>query len=184
MTKAIWENRSVLSPHLRDYQIKAIEKSIDYIKSDCSDQALIKMATGTGKTIIIGVLAGFIRGVNNILIVSPSEAIRDQLFKEIKVDLWKKFGLEVNIRKSVNKLFPRNVCNLVDKQEKKIFVTTIQALTKIKNKKKEAYGQLKEQIDLILFDEGHKEPAPTWSQTIRDFKQKTILFSATPVRND
>ncbi|MDZ4654052.1 DEAD/DEAH box helicase family protein [Bacillus cereus] len=188
MTKATWEKRSVLSPHLRDYQIKAIDKAIDYIKSDCLDQALIKMATGTGKTIIIGVLACFIRGVNNILIVSPSEAIRDQLFKEIKADLWKKLGLEVDIEKSITKLFPRNARNLVDKQEKKVFVTTIQALTKMKNEKKEeyvyAYGQLKEQIDLILFDEGHKEPAPTWSQTIRDFKQKTILFSATPVRND
>ncbi|ASZ69610.1 DEAD/DEAH box helicase [Bacillus cereus] len=188
MTKAIWEKKSLLSPHLRDYQIKAIEKGIDYIKSDCLDQALIKMATGTGKTIIIGVLACFVRGINNVLIVSPSEAIRDQLFKEIKVDLWSKLGVEVDIEKSINKLFPRNVHNLADKQEKKVFVTTIQALTKIKNEKKEeyvyAYEKLKNQIDLILFDEGHKEPAPTWSQVIRDFKQKTILFSATPVRND
>nr|WP_274541941.1 DEAD/DEAH box helicase family protein [Caldibacillus thermoamylovorans] len=67
------------------------------------------------------------------------------------------------------------------KQGQKIFITTIQALTQFKE---DNLDLLKDNIDLILFDEGHKEPAPTWSKIIRNFKKKTILFTATPIRND
>lgn len=179
-----WEKRSILSPKLRDYQIKAIEKSISYIKSDSSDHALIKMPTGTGKTIVIGVLAYFIRSINNVLIVSPSEAVRDQLYKECKTAMWDKLNLEINEEKETKKLLPSNASDLIQDEKSKVIVTTIQALTTIRNEKKDEYNKLKEQVNLILFDEGHKEPAPTWSKTIRGFEKKTILFSATPIRND
>ena len=46
------------------------------------------------------------------------------------------------------------------------------------------YRKLKETIDLALFDEGHSEPALTWARAIRDLEKKTILFTATPYRND
>ncbi|MGG0412075.1 DEAD/DEAH box helicase [Peribacillus simplex] len=180
----IWENRAILSKRLRDYQIKAINKSVNYIKSSSSDHALIKMPTGTGKTFIIGVLSCFIQGVNNVLIVSPSEAIRSQLFKELTGNLWRKMNIEDNHEKSIYQLFPKNINNLIQIQNKKVLITTIQALTKIRSEKTQEYNQLKEQIDLVLFDEGHKEPASSWSQSIRNLKKKTILFSATPIRND
>lgn len=184
MSKIIWEQRSILSPKLRDYQIKAIEKSVIYIKSNSLDQALIKMPTGTGKTIVIGVLAYFIRSINNVLIISPSEVVRDQLYKEIKAKMWDKLDMKVNKQKEINKLLPSNVSQLIQEKENKVFITTIQALTTIRSEQIDKYNQLKQQIDLVLFDEGHKEPAHTWSKTVRGFEKKTILFSATPIRND
>lgn len=36
----------------------------------------------------------------------------------------------------------------------------------------------------IWVDEGHYEPAPTWSDAIRALKRPTILMTATPYRND
>ncbi|MGE4049959.1 MAG: DEAD/DEAH box helicase [Piscinibacter sp.] len=39
-------------------------------------------------------------------------------------------------------------------------------------------------FDLVLVDEGHYEPAFVWSQCIRKLELPTILFSATPYRND
>jgi hypothetical protein len=39
-------------------------------------------------------------------------------------------------------------------------------------------------FDLVIVDEGHYEPAFVWSQCIRDLALPTVLFSATPYRND
>ncbi|MED4225642.1 DEAD/DEAH box helicase [Neobacillus cucumis] len=184
MKNVKWYKKAILTAHLRPYQIKAIEKSISYIKSSSLNQALIKMPTGTGKTFIIGVLACFIKGVDNVLVVSPSEAIRSQLYRELKNDLWRKIGIEDMPEKTVHQLFPKNISDLIEQQQGKVFITTIQALAKIKSEKIGEYNRLKEQVNLILFDEGHKEPAPSWSNTIRGFNKKTILFTATPIRND
>ncbi|RJS53923.1 hypothetical protein CJ480_19790 [Bacillus subtilis] len=184
MGSIIWEQRSRISSKLRDYQIKAIETSLSYIKSSSDKQALIKMPTGTGKTFVIGVLSLLIKGCNNVLIVSPSSAIREQLYKEVKKKLWKKMNIDMEIKKSIERLFPKNVAEILEKQGSKVFITTIQALTQIKLDNENVFNNLKDQVDLILFDEGHKEPANTWSEAIRSFKQKTILFTATPIRND
>jgi hypothetical protein len=43
---------------------------------------------------------------------------------------------------------------------------------------------VKTTFDLVVVDEGHYEPAPSWSRTVRRFDRPTILFSATPFRND
>lgn len=39
-------------------------------------------------------------------------------------------------------------------------------------------------IDVVLVDEGHCEPAHSWSVTIRGFEKPIVLFTATPYRND
>lgn len=39
-------------------------------------------------------------------------------------------------------------------------------------------------FDLVIVDEGHYEPAFLWSQCIRALARPTVLFSATPYRND
>ena len=39
-------------------------------------------------------------------------------------------------------------------------------------------------FDLIIVDEGHYEPAISWSHGVREFNLPTLLLSATPYRND
>jgi superfamily II DNA or RNA helicase len=41
-----------------------------------------------------------------------------------------------------------------------------------------------EQVGLVIFDEGHYEPAPAWAQVIRSFQVPRVVFTATPFRND
>ena len=63
-----------------------------------------------------------------------------------------------------------------------IIVATIQAVQQTY-----AAGEvdkLHEFIGTILFDEGHREPAPSWAKVIRSFAVPTVLFSATPFRGD
>ncbi|MGG3622219.1 DEAD/DEAH box helicase family protein [Bacillus gobiensis] len=184
MSSIVWKNRSIMSSKLYPYQVNAIYMSLKYIKSNSNKHSIIKMPTGTGKTFVIGTLAYFINGINNVIIVAPSSAIRDNLYKELHTEMWNKMNIKNDHKKSVYTLFPHNITPLVNRQEKKIYITTIQALTEIKREKEAYFNKLKNSVNLILFDEGHKEPATTWNETIRAFEKKTILFTATPIRND
>lgn len=46
------------------------------------------------------------------------------------------------------------------------------------------YLFIKDNVDFVFFDEGHKEPAYSWAKAVRELEKKTVLFSATPFRND
>jgi hypothetical protein len=48
----------------------------------------------------------------------------------------------------------------------------------------EAFRELLRSVDLVIVDEGHYEPAYSWSQAVRAIGKPTIIFSATPYRND
>ncbi len=43
---------------------------------------------------------------------------------------------------------------------------------------------LTQTFDLVIVDEGHYEPAVSWSRGVRELNKPTILLSATPYRND
>ena len=47
-----------------------------------------------------------------------------------------------------------------------------------------AFRNLLRSVDLVIVDEGHYEPAYAWSQSVRALERPTIVFSATPYRND
>ncbi|WP_238213612.1 DEAD/DEAH box helicase [Caballeronia novacaledonica] len=48
----------------------------------------------------------------------------------------------------------------------------------------EAFRDLLKSVDLVIVDEGHHEPAYSWAQAVRAIGKPTIIFSATPYRND
>jgi superfamily II DNA or RNA helicase len=81
--------------------------------------------------------------------------------------------------------------------ERSILVGTYQALDLIRRSAKDEHPErAKEQMsaqaliallatfDLIVVDEGHYEPAISWSKGVRDLNRPTVLLSATPYRND
>ncbi|OQS33812.1 hypothetical protein B0T45_19710 [Chromobacterium haemolyticum] len=47
-----------------------------------------------------------------------------------------------------------------------------------------AFQDLLKSVDLVIVDEGHHEPAYSWAQAVRAIGKPTIIFSATPYRND
>ncbi|WP_298826368.1 DEAD/DEAH box helicase family protein [uncultured Piscinibacter sp.] len=48
----------------------------------------------------------------------------------------------------------------------------------------EAFQDYLKSVDLVIVDEGHHEPAYSWAQAVRAIGKPTIIFSATPYRND
>lgn len=47
-----------------------------------------------------------------------------------------------------------------------------------------AFRSVLESMDLVIVDEGHYEPAYSWRQAVKVLSRPTVIFSATPYRND
>lgn len=167
---------------LRPYQLEALSKIKQYINNDSIKQALVKMPMGTGKSTVIAVTSTVLTPEKSIIIVTASKAVRNQLVKDISNEVWVKMDLSMRPTKTLYTIKPSEFTRVPDSPS--IFVTTIQALLMLKEMHMSIFEDLKNKVDLVLFDEGHKEPASTWQSIIRSFGKKTVLFTATPIRND
>lgn len=58
-----------------------------------AESALIKMPTGTGKTAVIATLACAVPQVRRTLIITPRQALVDQLLEDVHWGFWSNFGL-------------------------------------------------------------------------------------------
>lgn len=68
-----------------------------------------------------------------------------------------------------------------------VMVTTVQLLVWLHSDEEQPsrlYASLREHIDVVVFDEGHYEPAARYSEVVRDLDRPTVLMTATPFRND
>lgn len=188
MTKKII--KSLLSLNIWDHQKEAINSISEYLNSKSEKSYLVKMPTGTGKTGVFATLTRIVYPKQNYIIVTPSTALRDQIIEELKERFWSKISYDsTKLQKQIIiDLLPSTFVDTYEKIKKNkfIIVTTIQALQSISINKniENEFNEFKKLADCIIFDEGHKEPAYTWGDTIRSFKIPTILFSATPYRND
>jgi hypothetical protein len=68
--------------------------------------------------------------------------------------------------------------------KRKVIVTTIQKLDLVRKEQKALCSRLLCEVSLLIFDEGHYEPALVWREAIRAFPCPRVLFTATPYRND
>jgi superfamily II DNA or RNA helicase len=149
--------------------------------------ALINVPTGGGKTAIIGVSAHWHPRAERVLVLAPRTAIRDQLARELGGlrGFFPRHGFDAAaLPKSVRRV--STASDLADLPERGILVSTIQLIDDLTRspEKRVAYGSLVDWCDAIFVDEGHYEPARSWSQTIRGLKTPTVLVTATPYRND
>jgi superfamily II DNA or RNA helicase len=185
------KRKSILQPievesHLRDYQLEGVDLMSNYILDYDNDKTilsgLVALPTGSGKTIIIASLACCLPRKGCVLVLSPRRPVIDQLFKELSGNLFlNKFkGLKKQPTKSV---FDEKATEK-DIKSDSVICWTIQKLHKVRDTNPNLYEILKQNVKLILFDEGHYEPAPKWSETIRAFRAPKIIFTATPFRND
>lgn len=146
------------------------------------------MPTGTGKTGVMAVLASRRSLDAAVLVVCPSAALVEQLMKEMGSDFWERIGADQSWRlQEVHQALPGSIDALITKLDaitgaRVVIVATIQAIQQIYADG--AISKLAGRIGTILFDEGHREPAPIWAKVVRGFGVPTVLFSATPFRGD
>jgi superfamily II DNA or RNA helicase len=168
------------------HQLKAIETAGEYLQCNASGSTLVRMPTGTGKTGIMAILSQFITS-GSVLIIVPWTSLRTQLVNEIRSEFWKK--IESNrktIPKEVEQFTPSNISAILKKSKGKqtVYICTIQSIDTIYRCQESDFFALEKEIELVLFDEGHRKPAPQWARAIRALAKPTILFTATPYRND
>ena len=185
------DNNHILVPHqveskLYDYQLEAVKAVDQYIKAYKANKTfmsfLVSMPTGSGKTAIIGSLACCYPTDGWILVLSPRRPVIDQLHSELSGVLFKeKF-------KALKPIPTRQVTSTSTSSDEiddiSVLCWTIHKLHNVIKKEPKFFELLKEKIKLILFDEGHYEPAFQWSKAVRSFSVPRVIFTATPFRND
>ncbi len=173
---------------LWDHQKDAVREIINYFTRDPTSAFLVKMPTGTGKTGVFAVLTRVALPNKNYVIITPSKALKFQIIEELKNSFWDKISYDKTqlYDQVLSELMPSKIDDVLKDVSGKnfIIVTTIQALQSLASKNPDKFETLSKQVDHIIFDEGHKEPAYTWGETVRSFRKHTVLFSATPYRND
>lgn len=173
---------------LWNHQIDAISRILKYFTKTRTEGFLVKMPTGTGKTGVFSALSRVALPDKNFLIIVPSTTLKLQVIEEIELRFWTKLGYDVG--KLAPKMILGTLPSTIEDDLKVItskpfiLVSTIQGLQQIQKNKPAEYETLKPYINYVIFDEGHKEPAYTWSTIVREINKPTILFSATPYRND
>jgi superfamily II DNA or RNA helicase len=174
------------------------------------EAALLKLPTGTGKSGIIAVVARCLPTVRKVLVLTPREALAKQLLKDIRHRFWGHIGCEVSDGRlftataewfgsdletiHTETFLPSHCAAMLahlKETDRAALVGTHQALDKIRRAAVEDGGvyarlldRIKNTFDLIIVDEGHYEPAVSWSRGVRDSNLPTVLLSATPYRND
>ena len=95
-------------------------------------------------------------------------------------------GLQAFLGKQIDKIVPDNTRTCQDEllNGSAILVSTIQMLGTMHRQDALEDIDLASALDLVLFDEGHYQPAIQWSAAIRALSCPTALFTATPFRND
>ncbi len=156
-----------------------------YLATETNQQAMIRMPTGTGKSVVIAGLAQLLEDYPRVLVVAPWENLVSQLQREISSRVWKKIDEEKSLVPKATEAFtPSSLKSKLKKvQHSGILVCTIQTLQSL-HKNNSAFQRLKKWATLALVDEGHREPAPRWAKAVRDLECPTVLLTATPYRND
>lgn len=184
------ENKEVLRSlklwkHQRQALISAFKYIDEFNSGKINGSALIHMPTGSGKSRVIGTLSQFIDGLGCVLILVPRIALR----RQIKDKLLEKYFRNqtknnADLPKKVFLLSKQLPEEQIEYPQKLVFVSTFQFLDSTFKRYPGVFNWLCTNISLIIVDEGHYEPAYSWSKVIRQIQKPKILFTATPFRND
>ena len=155
---------SNLYKHLWKHQIKSIELIKTYLNKynriKNIKSALIHLPTGAGKTGVMASICHYSGKSGSVLILCPRNAIRDQLHREISGAFFAKLNLDtshhtklaINVKESSMLEKYKNEKNL-------ILIMNIHMLDSLSKNSAKYFEKLKKDVDLIMIDEGHCEPA-------------------------
>lgn len=168
---------------LWDYQQAAVDSVECFLSRGTNGSSfVVAMPTGTGKSGVIAYLAQTTVSRGDVLLLCPWDALVRQLGDDVHSRFWRHANVDDAEMNKPVRLYPRNAKDRLEKAEgHTIWVMTIAALRQMPAEVRIA---LAARLALVVVDEGHYEPAPAWAETIRSLECPTLIFSATPFRND
>ncbi|GAA4084293.1 DEAD/DEAH box helicase [Zhongshania borealis] len=160
---------------LRGCQQDSIKIGLKYLKAPVQEKScLLSLPTGAGKSGVICSLSHFSKH-KKVLVLCHRRAVCDQLIKQLS-------GLFFELVAGGEKIPSKEVFSSVDDTSAEgVYVSTFQ---KLQSMGAAELQRLKDDIDLLIIDEGHSEPSPVWSQIARGLGAHKIIITATPYRND
>lgn len=176
---------------LRKPQIGAIHSILGHL-TNANEIATVVLPTGTGKT--EAMLSILIAGkCNKLLVTVPSDALRGQLAGKFYDLGWlKKLDKDGKSIVSSNAKYPKvGILNTGFRDDEElnqffdncnVIVSTMDLLTSMSIKHT---NLISEKCSHLFVDEAHHSKAKSWDKFIKSFdKNKVVLFTATPYRND
>lgn len=148
--------------------------------------ALVVLPTGTGKT-GIGILASYVLASTNVLVLTPSEEISRQVFKEFcggessGESFLAKYGI-IGPHEE-REVLPVGACVTKTRdlqsssvRRHELLVVNAHKFGDVDGKKGVPMDSFKtDDFDVIIVDEAHHYPAVTWSRVVDYFKQSKVF---------
>lgn len=165
--------------------VEMVERFLSSQKGTTGPSALVRMPTGTGKSGVIAVSAHELVLGADVLLLTPWDALVEQLADDVAYRFWSRIGAPVPSGKEVVRIYPSTAeARLAGNANGTVWMATIATLQRLHATGSAAYAQLQDRLGLVVVDEGHYEPARSWSEAVRQLQRPTVLFTATPYRND
>lgn len=165
--------------------VEMVERFLHAQKGMKGPSALVRMPTGTGKSGVIAVAAQELVSAKDVLLVTPWDALVEQLADDVASRFWARIGAPVPSGTEVVRIYPSTAeTELSSRGRRTIWMATIATLQRLHATGFAAYRDLHDRLGLVVVDEGHYEPARSWSEAVRRLERPTVLFTATPYRND
>lgn len=172
-------------PSLRQTQLGAAFACAAHF-SVSREPAIVSMPTGSGKSAVMTLLP-FLIGVQRVLVVTPSQLLRMQLANEF-------FGLGVlratgivssNVPSPRTQPVVRRLRTITAWEELSEFDVVVGTPNVLSPGYSDVALPPLELFDLVLIDEAHHAPAPTYGALLRAIEDvPAVLFTATPFRRD
>lgn len=184
--KFIEEDQALGIKGLRTPQVGALHSAIGHLKVT-DDVGTIVLPTGTGKTeTMLSILIA--NRCTKVLVTVPSDPLRSQISEKFKIlGYLREFGIveEKGINPIVGVLTKKfgstedlehffNQCNVI-----------VSTMSIVSDSTDQEISKMAELCTHLFVDEAHHSKAHNWDKFISTFKKnKVLLFTATPYRND
>ncbi|ASD21725.1 hypothetical protein B7495_06130 [Cryobacterium sp. LW097] len=170
---------------LYDFQLDAVESVESFLDADESrgNTFIVSMPTGSGKSGVIAYVAqDRVGDAGDVLLLCPWDALVTQLSDDVGARFWNHAGVDASSMLAPVRLYPSTARGEIQSAEKPtIWIMTLAALVGMAAEDRRS---LEARLQTVIVDEGHYEPAPSWAQAVRKLGKRTLLFTATPFRND
>ncbi|MEJ6541838.1 DEAD/DEAH box helicase family protein [Brachybacterium paraconglomeratum] len=178
-----WE---VVRARLRPYQQDAVQTAETFLEACDPDESrsfLLTMPTGSGKSGVIAYLAQRHARGGGVLLLCPWDALATQLGSDVEERFWRHARIDSDAMVPVTRILPSNAEAVLEASEgaPAVWVMTLAALQQLTP---QLSARLRSRLELVIVDEGHYEPAVTWARAVRSLARPTLIFTATPFRND
>ncbi|HUP59148.1 MAG TPA: DEAD/DEAH box helicase family protein [Thermoanaerobaculia bacterium] len=171
-------------PGLRRGQLGALHAIASHFTVS-DEPALIAMPTGSGKTAVF-IIAPFLLRSSRVLVITPSRLVRYQVAEQFgTLEIPKASGALVGVE-----ALPKT--HEVDHQLREAAdwepLRSFDVVVSTPNSAcpgGKIEGAPSDLFDLVIFDEAHHVPAPTWQAISKAFPEaRKLLLTATPFRRD